>query len=367
MSSSTSLYVSSMPYDPVRSVDKPSTTYPNSALFDPNTSVMAEFSRTALYGIINRENLAEQARRQAMMVQMDWSSRPAVSSTHQQAEPEIQVKGALDCILNYTRNLVNENVPHHLHNYANGDPLYDQKNVPSPPDAINYMHGLPIEDVYDDGFAPIPSLHDRVDYHPYGSIIIPRQIPPLQESMLNSAPTVFPPSIQSEAHYPQEYVYGANSPWGQHGLPDVTFPPYQQAENHYPIPEPQSYSEMVQGVQWEGGNELLHVPQEIVRQESPEIKIEPVDDEENIYSYSYFHSSAYTPEPQAMEICESIERDDVEERYPLEPLEHTKLERAEDSDSFAYSTTGTFASTNSHASTSSSMTSYYADALDHSL
>ncbi|KAI0855260.1 hypothetical protein F4860DRAFT_520065 [Xylaria cubensis] len=354
MSSSTS-FVSSMPYDPVRSAGEPSTepsiNYPHSGLFDPNTSAMAEFSRTALYGIIERERSEEQARRQTMMAQMDWSSRPAVSSTHPQADADIQMNGAMECILNYARN-INKIVPLPLDNHANGDPHYVQENVSSP-DAINYMHGLPVEDVYDDGFAPNPSLHDGVDYHPYGSIIIPRQISPLQESMLNSALTVFPPSIQSEAPYTHDYAYRANSPWGEHGLPDIAFPAIQQAENHYPIAEPHYYSGMAQEVQ--GGNELLHVPQEIVRPESPEIKIEPVEDE---YSSIYTHIPAYAPEPQAMEICESIERDDVEERYSMGPLENIKREEAVDSCSSAYSTGGTFTPTSSYASTSSSMTSY---------
>ncbi|KAI0554458.1 hypothetical protein F4679DRAFT_579483 [Xylaria curta] len=293
MSSSTSSHVSPLPYDPTRPVGESTTTYQGSFLFDSVTSAMAKFSPTALYSIIKREDSAEQARRQTMMTQMDWSSCPTVSSTHSQAES----------------------------NYAYGNTRYDQETMPLPCD-IDYKHGLPIDDnVYDNDTAPIRSQHSYVDYHPYGSIIITHQISPLQDSLLNSTPTIFPPSIQPETIYPQEYVYGSYPSSRVQQTPPPAFP-----------------------------------PQEISRPESPQIKIEPV--EENAYSYHYFIPS-YAPEPQAMGILESIESDDVERRYPLEPIEHIKREWVEYySDSSASSTASTFASTNSHCSTSSSMTSY---------
>ncbi|KAI1745056.1 hypothetical protein F4680DRAFT_467295 [Xylaria scruposa] len=362
MSSSTSSHVSPLSYDPVRSVSESSTTYKNSFLFDSATSAVAKFPHTELYGIIKREESAEQARRQAMMAEMDWISRHTVSSTHPKAEPESPLEGTLDWIPDYAHNNLDENVPHYPANYAYGDPRYDQENELSP-NAINYKHGLPIDDnVYDNGAAPIHSQHSHADYHPYGSIIIPHEITPLQDSLLNSAPTVFPPSIQSEALYPQEYMYGAysSSRIQQTPPPNTAFPLYPQAENHHPIAQPQSYAEMIKEERiWEGRGVSTWVPQEIVRPKSPEIKIEP--DEENAYSYHYFISS-YAPKPQPMEIMESIESDDVESHYPLEPIQHIKQEWDEYySDSSAWSTTGTLASTSSSFSTSSSMTSYDAD------
>ncbi|KAI0451050.1 hypothetical protein F5B21DRAFT_507583 [Xylaria acuta] len=249
---------------------------------------------------------------------------------------------ASDYARNYTHGHFEENIPH----YPGIDPSHGRENAPDY--ARNYTRGrfgenisyYPGDDVYDNGVSP---FHEQENIppnyagnYPYGNIVIPRQIAPLQESLLNSTPIVFPPSIQREINHPQEPVYNAY-PFSrdQSGPPpDATFPPSLIAENHYPVTESRHHSERAQRKRvWEDDDdESFHAsrPQKIARSESPEIKTEPVEDEDYYSSYQGIHSSYHGPRPQEPEIRESIERDPTEEYYVRGTIEHMKREPAED-------------------------------------
>ncbi|KAI1756359.1 hypothetical protein F4782DRAFT_526914 [Xylaria castorea] len=371
MSSSSSSRVSSLPYDPIRPnhIGEAPTTYPNPMRSYANTSVMSEFSGITLYRILKKDEYAEQTRREAMMAQMDWNSHSTVSSTHPQAKTEILVQNALDWVHNYPQNLFEQNVPHSPDNDVYGidaDPHYDQENVPPVYDA-NYFHGRvennsPIpagNDVYGNDIAPMDEQENippnYATNYPYGSIIIPDQIAPLRESLLNSAPTVLRP--QGSVYNAYYFSSDQRAP-----LSDITFLPYPQVENH------NNHSETGQREQiWEDGNDQsIHTSllQELERLDSPEIKIEPVENENYHASYSGFYSSPHVLMPRGAEIHASIESDDAEESYSQKTIQHMKRERVEESGSSAYSTIGTYASANSHGSTNTSMTSYRYDADD---
>ncbi|KAI8953564.1 hypothetical protein F4801DRAFT_576455 [Xylaria longipes] len=250
----------------------------------------------------------------------------------------------------YTHVHIDENVPHYDGNDVyNNDiaPLYDQENVP-PNYGANYIPSqaednflIPAgNDAYGNDIASIHEqeyvLPNHAGNYQYGDIIYPLQIAPLQESLLNSAPTIFSPSPQ-QATFPLQERYPVeplNSPEPFH-LPEPVYSPITELNR-----------EMALGKRiWEDDDDpSFHTmrPAKIARRESPEIKIEPVEDEDYYSPYAGFHGSSYAPRPQEPEIRESIETD--EEYHPRETIEHTKREPVEDTDSSSLSSRGTYRS-----------------------
>lgn len=159
--------------------------------------------------------------------------------------------------------------------YDNIDPLHEQENIP--PDSPNFHY-----------------------HYRYGTVIIPRQIAPLHQSLLNSARTVSPLLAQREMFPLQEsqgnaYFLPQDQRMENQLMQDLLYDPYEfpwDQYSNYPVSpllerasNDRNHSESGKRMRiWEDDDDeddaaYTARPRKIARRESPKIKIEPADDE----------------------------------------------------------------------------------------